>query len=65
MKIAKSHISESRNLRNDLKTGLIKAIDGLFYIIKLGGDQNTTGVTTIDTDDHEKLYTKQAESNIA
>lgn len=31
---AKSHVSESRNLRSDLKTGITQALDGLFALVK-------------------------------
>lgn len=39
-KIAKQYVGESRNLKTDLKNGILKAIDNLYQIIK-NGDQGS------------------------
>lgn len=49
--IAKQYVGESRNLRTDLKNGLIKAINELYRIIKTGEGDNgrrmeTTAILT-------------------
>lgn len=39
LNIAKQHVGDSRNLRSDLKKGILKAIDQLYHIIKTGEER--------------------------
>lgn len=56
---AKACISESRNLRTDLKKGLIEAVDNLYSIVKMGSTDTVKTKTGKDT-----TYSNIEEPNI-